>query len=241
MLRNDLIGLGLFLGYFVAAGLPLILCNVYFKAPFEVARKMLHFLVVLSIFPLVMFFQHWYMAVLAAFLLVLLAYPLLRLVENSAIYRRIAVERKGGEFKRSLVIVQISMAIVISIFWGILGAEWRYVAVVAVLAWGFGDAAAALIGKTFGRRRIIHPRIEGAKTVEGTQAMYVTAALAVFGTLVFYAGQPWLLSLAVALLVAPVCAVVELFSNGGMDTLTVPISTGLAVLSVMTVLTHLGI
>jgi phytol kinase len=76
--------------------------------------------------------------------------------------------------------------------------------------------------------------------MEGTQAMYVTAGLAIFFTFLIYAGQPWHVSLTVALLVAPVCAVVELFSNQGMDTLTVPISTGLAVLSLMSLFSFLG-
>jgi hypothetical protein len=63
----------------------------------------------------------------------------------------------------------------------------------------------------------------------------------VFLTLLFYAGEPWQVSLAVALLVAPVCAIVELFSHRGMDTLTVPISTGLAVLVVMRLVSALGV
>jgi len=41
--------------------------------------------------------------------------------------------------------------------------------------------------------------------------------------------------------VAPVCAVVELFSNRGLDTITVPISAGLAVLILMTFLSLLGV
>jgi len=161
-------------------------------------------------------------------------------VENTAIYKRIAVERSSGEFKKSLIVVQVSIALLIFIFWGLLGSEWKYIAVVAVMAWSFGDAAAALVGKRFGRRQIRHPRIEGAKTMEGTQAMYFTAGLAIFLTFIFYAGQPWQVSLAVALLVAPISAVVELFSNRGMDTLTVPISTGLAVLSLMSLFSLLG-
>jgi phytol kinase len=117
----------------------------------------------------------------------------------------------------------------IFVFWGVLGTEWKYIAVVAVMAWGFGDAAAALVGKNFGRRRILHPQIEGTKTMEGTHAMYVTAGLAIFFTLLIYAGQPWYVSLDGRAAGAPVSAVVELFSNRGIDTLTVPISTGLAV------------
>ena len=241
MAQNDLLAIGLYFGCIVAVGLPAILARVVFKIPFELLRKMYHMVITLSIFPLVTFFNHWYMAVLAAFLLVVIAYPLLARVENAALYRRIAVERKTGEFKNSLIVVQASMVLLIFVFWGLLGPEWKYVAVVAVMAWGFGDAAAALIGKNFGRRRISHPRIEGTKTMEGTQAMFVTAGLAVFLTLLMYAGQSWPVSLAAALLVAPVCAVVELFSQKGMDTLTVPITAGLAVLSVMSLFSYLGL
>jgi dolichol kinase len=241
MLLNDLIGLGLYIGFIIALGLPAILLKAFTKMPFELMRKIYHMVITLSIFPLVKYFSAWYMAVLAAFLLVLIAYPLLAVVEKSSFYKRIAVEREGGEFKSSLIIVQVSIALMIFVFWGLLGAQWKYVAVVAVLAWGFGDAAAALVGKNFGRRRILHPRIQGPKTMEGTEAMFVTAGLAIFFTFLIYAGQPWLVSLAVALLVAPVCAVVELFSNRGMDTLTVPISTGLAVLSLMSIFAYLGV
>jgi len=233
VLHNDLIGVGLYIGFIIILGLPTVLLKVYFNVPFELMRKMYHLVITLSIFPLMMLFSTWYMAVLAAFTLVLIAYPLLKLVENSSIYKRIAVEREYGEFKRSLIIVQASIALMIFVFWGLLGEEWKYVAVVAVMAWGFGDAAAALVGKNFGRRRILHPRIEGTKTLEGTHAMFVTAGLAIFFTFLIYVGQPWYVSLLVALVVAPVSAIVELFSNRGMDTLTVPISTGLAILSLM--------
>jgi dolichol kinase len=163
------------------------------------------------------------------------------LVEGSSLYKRIAVERKDGEIRKSLIIVQLSIAILITVFWGLLGIDWQYVAVVAVIAWGFGDAAAALVGKAFGRRRIQHPRIEGEKTYEGTFAMFVVAGLSIFFTLLVYAGQPWQASLAVASLVAPVGATVELFSNRGIDTLTVPLTVALLVLYLMSIFSYLGV
>jgi phytol kinase len=241
VLFSDLIGFGVYISFIIIAALSMLLLKAYVAVPFEVFRKMLHMMITLSIFPLITVFSTWYMAVLAAILFALIVYPLLALIENSALYKRIAVERKGGEFKSSLIIVQVSISLMIFVFWGVLGTEWKYIAVVAVMAWGFGDAAAALVGKKFGRRRILHPRIEGTKTMEGTHAMYITAGLAIFFTLLIYAGQPWYVSLVVALLVAPVCAIVELFSNRGMDTLTVPISTGLAVLPLMLLFTALGV
>jgi phytol kinase len=240
VLVNDLIGFGLYLSFIIVVALSMLLLKAYIAVPFEIFRKMLHIMITLSIFPLITLFSTWYMAVLAAALFALMVYPLLALVENSSLYKRIAVERQGGEFKSSLIIVQASISLLIFVFWGVLGTEWKYIAVVAVMAWGFGDAAAALVGKKFGRRRIFHPLIEGTKTMEGTHAMYIAAGLAIFFTLLVYAGQPWYVSLAVALLVAPVCAVVELFSNRGMDTLTVPISTGLAILPLMLLLSYLG-
>jgi phytol kinase len=240
VLHNDIIGMGLYLSFLIVLGLPTVLLKVFFKVPFELIRKMYHLVITLSIIPLVKFFSTWYMAILAAFMFVLITYPFLTLVENCLLYKRVAVEREAGEFKSSLLIVQGSLALMIFVFWGLLGTEWKYVAVVAVMAWGFGDAAAALVGKKFGRRQILHSRIEGTKTLEGTQAMFITATLAIFFTFLFYAGQPWHVSLAIALLAAPVSAIVELFSNRGMDTLTVPISTGLAVLSLMTLFSFLG-
>ena len=241
MLRSDLIGFGLFIAYFVVAGLPPILLRAYLKTPFEVTRKMYHLVITLSIFPLLKLFSTWYTAVLAVFAFLLIVYPLLALAERSSIYKRIAVEREGGEFKRSFILVQLSIAILISVSWGLLGIEWQYIAAVAVMAWGFGDAAAALVGKAFGRRRIQHPRIEGAKTYEGTFAMFVVAGLAIFFTLLVYAGQSWQVSLAVAALVAPVSATVELFSHRGIDTLTVPLSVAFSLLSLMLLLSFLGV
>ncbi len=75
MLLNDLVGVGLYFGFIIAIGLPVILLKVYSNMPFEVIRKLYHLLITLSIFPLVKVFSTWYMAVLAVFLLALIAYP----------------------------------------------------------------------------------------------------------------------------------------------------------------------
>lgn len=241
MLINDLIGFGLLIGHLVAFGAPMLLLKAYDKVPFEVARKLYHLVIASSIFPLLHLFSSWYAAVLATFALVLLIYPLLVLLEKTTVFKRIAVEREAGEFKRSLIIVEVALALLIFISWGLLGADWQYIAAVAVMAWGFGDAAAALVGKAFGRNRIQHPRVAGSKTVEGTMAMLVVGGLAIFFTLLLYADQPWYVSGVVALLVAPVGAVVELFSRRGMDTLTVPVLVGLSVLVLMILISFVGV
>jgi dolichol kinase len=210
--------------------------------PAEVVRKLQHVAYSLSIFLLLGLFDTWWVAIAAAFLLVLIGYPGLLIFERTSAYRRLLVDRtaNGGELRRQLLYVQLSFATLIGVFWGLLGPDWRPLIAVAVMAWGFGDAAAALVGKFLGRKRLVHRLIESAKTYEGTAAMILFAGLALFGTLVSYGGQSWLVSLVVALVVAPVCGIVELFSRRGSDTLTVPLSAALSMAPLIALLTWMG-
>lgn len=238
---SDLIGFGLYVLYLVMAGLPMILLKIFNRLSFEVARKTYHMVITLSIFPLLNLFTTWYTAVISALILAAVLYPVLKWLEGTAFYQRVAVERAAGEFKSSLLIVQFTLAALIFIFWGLLGEDWKYIALVAVMAWGFGDAAAALVGKAFGRNPIRHRWLEGKKTFEGTFAMYIVAALAIFFTLSLSADHSWQVSFLVAILVAPVGAVVELFSRRGLDTLTVPLALGFSLLLTMQFLSFIGI
>ena len=242
-MQADLMGAGILMAYYllICVSLPTLLKH-WLKMPSELARKMQHVAYSLSIFILLQLFSTWYMAVAAAFLLVLLGYPALLLIERSSFYKRFFADRnaRGGELRKQLVYVQLSFAVLIFIFWGLLGTSWHYVVAVAVMAWGFGDAAAALVGKAFGRRRVIHKYIEKAKTYEGTGAMILVAGLALFFTLLCYAGKPWHISLLVSVIVAPVCGIVELFSRRGTDTLTVPISAAALLLPLIHLFTFLG-
>ncbi|MFO7952293.1 MAG: hypothetical protein R6U91_05760 [Bacillota bacterium] len=242
-MENDLASAGILLAYYliIVALLPVFL-KYCFKVQTEYIRKTHHMAYSFSIFLLLNLFSTWYYAVGAAFLLMLLGYPFLLLVENTSFYRSYFVDRtKGkGELRKQLIYVQSSFALLIFIFWGLLGADWQYIAAVAVMGWGFGDAAAALAGKYFGKRRMLHRYIEKAKTFEGTIAMITAAGLATFFTLLFYAGLPWLQSLLIALVAAPVCGIVELFSKQGSDTLTVPLSASAVIIPMVHFFSILG-
>ncbi|GIK29092.1 MAG: hypothetical protein IT298_13750 [Chloroflexi bacterium] len=240
MLQDDLIGFGLLIAYFVVVGVPLLFLKAVDRLPLEIARKSYHLVITFSIIPMLRLFSSWAVAVFVALLLMVVVYLILARIEDTTFFRRIAVERESGEFKRSLVIVQVTIATLIFVFWGLLGADWKYVALVAVLAWGLGDAAAALVGKSFGRNPIQHRWLDGKKTYEGTFAMLAVAGTVIFSTLILYAQQPWHISLFVALLAAPVGAVVELFSHRGLDTITVPLAVGFSVLVLMCIFTLLG-
>ncbi len=233
MLRSDLTGAGILLAYyvFIVALLPILL-KVLTRTPREIVRKFHHIAYSLSIYPLLTLFSSWYVAIAAASLLIVIGYPALLILERTSWYQRSFIQRQGqnGELRRQLLWVQSSFALLIMLFWGVLGVRWQYIVAVSVTAWGFGDAAAALVGKHFGRRIVLPRLLKEPKTYEGTAAMAVVSAVALFLTLVLYANKPWHMSLVIALLVAPICALVELFSRWGLDTLTVPLSTALAIL-----------
>ncbi len=240
---NDLIGAGILLAYYLifAAILPTLL-KTRLGVSTELVRKIQHVTYSLSIFLLLEFFSAWYIAIAAAFLLVIIAYPFLLILEKTAWYRRTFVDRtkKGGELRKQLIYVQLSFALLIAIFWGIFGFDWRYIIAVSIMAWGFGDAAAALIGKAFGQRKILHYLIDVGKTLEGTLAMAAFAALAIFITLISYGGQSWYVSLVIALLVAPLCGFIELFSRRGIDTLTVPLLAAFSIMPLIYLFYWLG-
>lgn len=243
MVVNDLWAAVILMVYYLVGLLviPLML-KAWSKLPNEVVRKIQHVTYAFSVFILLRLFSTWYMAVGAAFLLVLLAYPVLMLIEKTHFYKRLFVDRteQGGELRRQLIYVQASFAILIFLFWGLLGAKWHYLVAVAVMAWGFGDAAAALVGKSFGKIKIVHRWVEGVKTCEGTLAMIGTAFLTTLFCLLFYSGLSWYICLLVSAIVAPICGLVELFSRRGTDTLTVPLTTAAVVFPLVYLFSLLG-
>ncbi len=88
MIWNDLLAAALLMLYYlvglVAIPAAVKACS---KLPDEVVRKMQHVGYSFSIFILLRFFSTWYIAIAAAFLLVLLAYPLLILIEKTRFYK----------------------------------------------------------------------------------------------------------------------------------------------------------
>lgn len=229
MLNEGLIGLGIFIGYFLLAGSLTAIFRKILHVPSELVRKMLHLICVMSVVLLLRVFTTWYAAVLAVLAFGAIVYPILVFVERFPLYGRFFAQRKDGEIKTSLILAFLMISLLTTVFWGLLGTSWKYIIIVSVMAWGYGDAAAALIGKTWGRHHIEHRMVEGKKTIEGTIAMFAVSCLAIFITTMIYTAAPWYLCFVIALLVAPVCAVVELFSRRGMDTITVPFSAAISV------------
>lgn len=238
-----LAGTGLLFAYYliVVALVPVLLLS-FTKIPRELARKLHHIFYGLSIFILVEAFGTWYLAILGAATLVAAAYPALLWLERQPFFQRGFAQRSGdsGEFRRQLLMAQGSFALLMAATWGLLGPEHRYLAVAAVMAWTFGDAAAALFGKAFGKRKILHELVDRGKTHEGSGAMTAFVFAALFLTLFWFGGVPWWAAAVAGLLVAPLAAAVELISPAGTDTLSVPVITVAALYPLLSLLEWLA-
>ena len=224
-MNRDILGTFMLLAYYLIFCLTIpTFLKVVFACPNELVRKMQHIAYSLSIFILITQFTKWYFAVGAASILIILGYPLLLIFEKSRFYSKFLVDRRknGGELRMQLLLVQLSFAVLILVFWGLLGEGTKYIIPVGIMAWGFGDAAAAVFGKAFGKKVIKSPYVDGPKTYIGLHAMTITASLAIFLSLTFYMDLLWWKSLLIAAMIGPLCGIIELFSKKGSDTITVP-------------------
>lgn len=215
-------GFGVLLAYFAVAATSALLVRATLKPPRELFRKTLHGILLFSLPVFLYAFPTWDMASLAAMVFVFLVYPLLAWGEKSEGYSELLTQRKEGEIKRSLVLVFLMFALIIGICWGWLGD--RLLAAACIAAWGFGDAAAALVGKRYGRRLLEGRLIEGRKSLEGTLTMFAVAFLSVLIIMLVRGGLTLQQCMAVAALAAAATAAVELFTLGGFDTLTCPLA-----------------
>lgn len=95
----------------------------------------------------------------------------------------------------------------------------------AVLVLGFGDPVAGLVGRRWGRIKLVNGR-----SLEGTTAFAATAFVAVFAMFfAWYPSTPYETAFAVCLVAAVVGALTELFSRRIDDNFAIPIVVGGAV------------
>lgn len=213
--------LNLILYFVIAAGLALT-AHYLFPIPKEIFRKTLHFILLGSFLVFVFSYPTWQSAALAAIIFEVLVYPILAFFERYKGYSELTTERKHGELKASLMLVYTMFAIVVAVCWGVF--EDKYLALASLYAWGIGDAFAALIGKKFGKHKIHAPKLDGKKSYEGTGSMFLVSFLTVTTILLCRGGLDIIPCLIIALLVAAVAALTELYSKDGNDTIICPLS-----------------
>lgn len=206
--------------YFVIAVAVAFSGRVLFTIPDEVFRKILHFILLGSFWVLMISYPSWFMTALVAIIFEILVYPILMFFERLQKYSEFTTERKSGELKQSLLLVYTMFAIVVAICWG--GLNDKYLALASFYAWGIGDAAAALVGKKFGKHKINWRGLDGKKSFEGTISMFGISCITVFVILMCRGGLGILSCIIISLIVGVVSAVSELYAKNGNDTVICP-------------------
>lgn len=213
---------------FLALILPcaLVLVVLYFlvRIPKPIFRKLLHAIAFGSSAFLIIEAASWQSASLSMALFAVIVYPILAVAEKGVpIYDDLFVQKRPGEIKRSLLLLFLGEAVVVALGWGLTGN--RAIAASAILMWGEGDAAAALVGIYFGTHIVKWCIADGKKTWEGTCAMFVTALACGLFIFTVFEGLPFARALLTCVPTAAVAALVELASKDGNDTIWVPLAT----------------
>ena len=166
--------------------------------------------------------DQWACAALACVIVAVVIYPFIRAAENLSWFDSFLVQKRKGEIRLSLTLFFGISATVIAIAWGLLGKP--YVAVASILMWGQGDAAAAIVGKTWGNHPLPLQKEKGKKTWEGSFAMMGTCCVCCSLTLLFMTSFIWWRILVTTLFCSMVATFAEAVSSSEWDTVTVPIT-----------------
>ena len=223
-----------FLAYLVPLAALMLASRVLIKIPDELFRKILHFILLGAYVPFLFGFTVWWHCVAFIVGLAALLFPLLYFMAKIPGFSKFVNERNNGEFTSSMLLALGVMAGSISIGWGLMGD--RYIVLAGVYAWGVGDAFAALIGKRFGRHKITWRFVDNKKSVEGTLAMVITSAIAVFTVLLLRGGISVGLAAVIAVVAASASALAELCTKNGLDTVTCPLVSMLIILPMISLL-----
>lgn len=219
--------MAIYLIYIIVLAASLILLRFTVRPPDYIFRKLLHIVAFTSILPLVFCTEIWWIAVLVEIVFLIIVIIALHFAEKLSFYQSLFIEKGKHEVITSFIMLFSLITILMAVYWGYFGEEHKYIAVTAIMAWGPGDAAAAIIGKKAGKHKISGPHIEGTKSLEGTLAMGITSFAFTLLCLITLSEIGLLTVLLLSLVIAVMSALVELFTKRGLDTVTVPIAASL--------------
>lgn len=192
----------------------------------EISRKIIH-IGVSNWWPLAMFtMEHTLIALIG---------PVSFIIINYISYRRHlfpAMEDDAPHDNLGTIYFPISLLVLVLLCYS--GPLSLTAGAAGILVMGYGDGAAALVGKHFGKIHISLGKLRTGKTVLGSTTMFIVSYIVIVLVAVYLpplspAGQaaagpdPWTW----ALVVAAAAALIELLTPRGLDNITVPIATAL--------------
>ncbi|MBQ7308087.1 MAG: TSUP family transporter [Clostridia bacterium] len=204
------------------------------KLPSFVFRKLLHLAAFSSIIIMIYASDYWLASALTSLIFALIIYPILVILEKHFLwFSHLFVQKSKGEITRSLLSLFGMAGVLITIAWGILDFKW--VAITSILMWGFGDASAAIVGKSIGKHHFKNKFINDKKTLEGSISMFIVCVFVGIFAMIFSSKFNIVSIIIMIIPSALVSTFVELVSPSELDTVTVPMSC-MMVLSFMSLL-----
>lgn len=172
----------------------------------EGARKFIHIGVSNWWILAMLFFDNIIWASIAPVVFILLNYVSFKM-------NLIKAMERSGKGTLGTVYFPISLLILVIVTFLI---EQPFIGAIGILILGYGDGLAAVIGKKYGKHKLMF-----GKSVEGTITMFVTSLIVSFSLLVIFTPRyVWL-----AVLIALFATVVEVVTPKGLDNLSVPLLT----------------
>ena len=214
--------LGKFIIYIIPCVAVVLPIKFFTKVPRFVFRKLLHLIAFTCTTFMIIVAESWQAAALTSCLIAVLLYPVLFMLEKCSWYNDLLVQKKPGEIKTSLLMLFFMFAAVTAVSWGIF--DKPYAAVTAILMWGTGDAAAALVGIPLGKHKVNFKPADGKKTWEGTAAMLLVSFVCGLAVFLLYCNFPIGKAFLPIFAGAVIGSAAELFSPSEYDTVTVPVA-----------------
>jgi dolichol kinase len=191
------------------------------RMPSFVFRKVLHIVAFTCVSLMILSAESWLASALTALIIAALAYPVLAALEAAPWFAKFFAQKSTGEIKRSCLLLFFMFAVLITISWGIF--DRPNLGIAAILMWGVGDGAAALVGVPFGKHKVQSRFTDGKKSWEGSIAMFLASFLSGLTVLLLVEKMTLTHAFLTAAVSALFAAATELFSTSEYDTVTVPL------------------
>ena len=205
------------------AGLIVLFIRFVIKPKDFIYRKILHICAVLTVFSFILPAHTWWISILDVLTILILINITLLIIYKTPLYKLLFVDKEKYEIFKMINIYYVVLMTIIAIFFGFRGELHKYLVIIAILCWGFGDAGAALIGIYFGKHKLGFRFVDQNKTIEGSVTMFMICFFVCLITLLIFYNYPVWVFIVEPLVVASFLTITEAISKKGLDTLFCPL------------------
>ena len=212
------------------AGLFVLFIRFVLKPKDYIYRKVLHISAILTVFCFILPSHTWWIVILDILTILFLINATLLIIERFKFYQLLFVDKSHHEILKMINAYYLVMVVLVAMFYGLRGEENKYLVITSILAWGLGDALAAIIGIKFGKNKLNLSFVDESKTIEGSAAMLITSFMVCLATLIVFMHYPLWKLIVAPLLVSLSIAYVEAISKKGLDNIFCPLTASIILL-----------